>query len=56
MKTEVWVIALNQLVLEDLRKHNTKWVKEARYELNECLICEMAEYLDIRIKKMARLN
>ncbi len=56
MKAEVWLIALNKLVLEDLRKHNTKWVREARYELDECPIFTMADYLDIRLKKMAELN
>ncbi len=56
VKPEVWVIALNKLVLEDQRKWNTKWIIEARYELDMCPLTTTAEYLDIRLQKMVKLN
>ena len=56
MNSGVWVIAINQLVLEDLRKWNTKWIIEARYELDMCPLMTTAEDLDIRLHKMVKLN
>ena len=56
MDTRTQFIAINQLVIEDLHKWNTQWVKEARFDLDKCPLLNMAEYLKIKLRVMAELN
>ena len=47
-ESEVRFYALHQL--------STKWVKEARYDLEKCPLMKISEYLDVRLETMAERN
>lgn len=46
----------SQVRFHALHELNTRWVKEALYELKDYSIIDTAEYLDTRLKDIAKLN
>ena len=46
----------SQIRFHALHELNTRWVKEALYELKDHTLLDTTEYLDIRLRDMSELN